>query len=50
MRLQYKLNKRWTTLLSGNYQRALGSTTHAEAAFQARPQLFGVGAGLRYGF
>lgn len=50
MRLQYKMNKRWTTLLSGNYQLALTSTTRSGAAFQARPQLFGVGAGLRYGF
>lgn len=50
MRLQYKVNKRWTTLLSGNYQRSVGSTTRANAAFQARPQLMGVGAGVRYGF
>lgn len=50
MRLQYKVNKRWTTLLSGNYQRSVGSATRANAAFQARPQLMGVGAGVRYGF
>lgn len=50
MRLQYKVNKRWTTLLSGNYQRSVGSTTRANAAFQSRPQLMGVGAGVRYGF
>lgn len=50
MRFQYKVNKRWTTLLSGNYQRSVGSTTRANAAFQARPQLMGVGAGVRYGF
>lgn len=50
MRLQYKINKRWTTLLSGNYQRSVGSTTRAGAVFQARPQLMGVGAGVRYGF
>lgn len=50
MRLQYKINKRLATLLLGNYQHALTSTTRSGAAFQARPQLFGVGAGLRYGF
>jgi hypothetical protein len=50
MRIQYKMNKRWTTLLSGNFQRALGSNTRSGTAFEARPQLLGVGAGLRYGF
>lgn len=50
IRLQYKISKRWTTLLSGNYQRSVGSTTRASAVFQARPQLMGVGAGVRYGF
>ena len=50
MRIQYKMNKRWTTLLSGNFQQALGSATRSGAAFEARPQLLGVGAGLRYGF
>lgn len=50
MRVQYKMNKRWTTLLSGNFQHALGSNTRSGTAFEARPQLLGVGAGLRYGF
>ncbi len=50
MRVQYKMNKRWTTLISGNYQQALGSNTRSNALFEAKPQLFGVGAGLRYGF
>lgn len=50
VRIQYKMNKRWTTLLSGNFQQALGSATRSGAAFEARPQLLGVGAGLRYGF
>lgn len=50
MRVQYKMNKRWTTSLSGNFQHALGSTTRSGTAFEARPQLLGVGAGLRYGF
>ena len=50
IRLQYKISKRWTTLLSGNYQRSVGSTTRASAVFQARPQLMGVRAGVRYGF
>ncbi|MFN8348305.1 MAG: hypothetical protein U0X91_25105 [Spirosomataceae bacterium] len=50
MRMQYKVNKRWTTLLSGNFQQALGSSTRSGTAFDAHPQLLGVGAGLRYGF
>lgn len=50
MRIQYKMDKRWTMLLSGNFQQALGSTTRSGAAFEVRPQLLGVGAGLRYGF
>ena len=50
MRVQYKMNKRWTTLLSGNFQQALGSATRSGTAFEAHPQLLGVGAGLRYGF
>lgn len=50
MRVQYKMSKRWTTLISGNYQRSLGSNTRSNALFEAKPQLFGVGAGLRYGF
>lgn len=50
MRVQYKMNKRWTTLLSGNFQQALGSATRSGTAFDAHPQLLGVGAGLRYGF
>ena len=50
MRMQYKVNKRWTTLLSGNFQQALGSSTRSGTVFDAHPQLLGVGAGLRYGF
>ncbi len=50
MRVQYKMSKRWTTMISGNYQRSLGSNTRSNALFEAKPQLFGVGAGLRYGF
>jgi hypothetical protein len=50
MRVQYKMNKRWTTLLSGNFQQALGSNTRSGTAFESHPQLLGVGAGLRYGF
>jgi hypothetical protein len=50
VRLQYRFHKRWATTLTGNYQRALGSTTHETSLFEARPQLLGVGAGLRYGF
>lgn len=50
MRVQYKMNKRWTTLISGNYQHSLGSNTRSDALFEAKPQLFGIGAGLRYGF
>ncbi|MCP1386159.1 hypothetical protein [Runella salmonicolor] len=50
MRVQYKMSKRWTTLISGNYQQALGSNTRSDALFEAKPHLFGVGAGLRYGF
>ncbi|MDF7818920.1 outer membrane beta-barrel protein [Runella sp. MFBS21] len=50
LRVQYRMNKHWTTLVSGNYQQSLGSTTRASAVFEAKPQLFGLGAGLRYGF
>ncbi|WP_428653663.1 hypothetical protein [Runella sp.] len=50
MRVQYKMSKRWTTLVSGNYQHSLGSNTRSNALFEAKPQLFGIGAGLRYGF
>lgn len=50
LRVQYRMNKHWTTLVSGNYQQSLGSTTRSSAIFEAKPQLFGLGAGLRYGF
>lgn len=50
LRFQYRMNKHWTTLVSGNYQQSLGSTTRSSAIFEAKPQLFGLGAGLRYGF
>lgn len=50
IRFQYKLNKRWSSQLTGNYQLALGRTTKPEAVFEARPHLLGVGAGLRCGF
>ncbi|TAE39567.1 MAG: hypothetical protein EAZ70_08085 [Runella slithyformis] len=50
LRLQYQLATRWSATLTGNYQRTLGTTTYANAAFAARPWWVGMGWGLRYGF
>jgi len=50
LRFQYKMNKHWTSQLTGTYQLALGNATKQTAAFEAYPQLLGLGAGLRYGF
>ncbi|MFN4144739.1 MAG: hypothetical protein ACK4GN_02865 [Runella sp.] len=50
LRMQYRLNTRLSATLTGNYQRALGSHTASDALLEARPQLLGVGAGVKYGF
>lgn len=50
VRLNYRLSGRWAATLTGTYQRALGSENTAQSLVQTRPQMLGLGFGLRYGF
>jgi hypothetical protein len=50
VRLNYHLSSHWTASLTGSYQKAVASGIQSNSTLLSRPQLYGMGWGVRYVF
>ena len=50
LRINYQLSEKWSTMVTGSYQKALLETGANSNGVQLKPQLFGVGWGIKVDF
>ena len=50
LRIQYKLSEKWRANLTGSYQQAITSGVHSDISLKSKPNIYGLGWGVRYSF
>ncbi|WP_025764087.1 hypothetical protein [Dyadobacter tibetensis] len=50
LRIQYQLSEKWRANLTGSYQQSLTPGLHSHVSLQSKPNLYGIGWGVRYSF